>query len=245
MGDQSDAAQLPGSGSGEPLNGEAPARVQKYQYDPMPKDGEFIRMLILSPGQLNDPLKGSLEPFEVGPSLSSEGIDSPLATKSYEPLSYVWGPPPSDGNHQIVISTKNSHGSLRLTASLYAALKRLRYTDRERCLWADQICINQEDLVERGQQVQFMNIIYKHASHVLVWLGQDQKGPDGKSVAESAFDLVRTLDETFRDEDERKQFHAEYFTEAALDRQSRDRWVPLDHLIDLPWVRRTTQLFIV
>jgi hypothetical protein len=238
MGDQPEAAQSLGNGPAQPLHDEAPAPLQKYQYDDMPS-GEFIRMLTLSQGQQNDPLKGKLELFEVGPALSLEGVDSPLALKSYEPLSYVWGPPPTDGNHQIAISSGKGHGSLQLTASLYAALKRLRYTDRERCLWADQICINQEDLVERGQQVQFMNIIYKHASHVLVWLGQDEKGPGGESVAKSAFNLVSMLDETFRDEDKSRDFHASHFTETALHGQSREPWVPLDHLTDLPWVRPT------
>jgi hypothetical protein len=244
MGDQPEAAQFLGNGPAHPLNDEAPAPLQKYQYDPI-TSGRFIRMLHLSQGQRNDPLKGKLELFEVGPSLSSEGVDSPLASKSYEPLSYVWGPPPTGGNHQIAISTDKGHGSLQLTASLYAALKRLRYTDRERCLWADQICINQGDRAERGQQVQFMNMIYKHASHVLVWLGQDEKGPGGESVAESAFNLVRTLDEKFRDEDKREKFHAEHFTKTALDGQSREPWVPLDHLTDLPWVRKTGALFLV
>ena len=212
--------------------------MQKYQYDSLP-EGNFIRMLTLFQGQRNDPLKGTLELFEVGPPASVEGVDSPLASKSYEPLSYVWGPPPpSDGDdHQIVVSTGKSLGVLQLTASLYAALKRLRFTDRDRCIWADQICINQRDLVERSQQVQFMNLIYKHASHVLVWLGQDEKGPHGESVAESAFELVRTLDEKFRSQDGREKFHAEHFTEEDLVRQSEELWIPLDHLTVLPWVR--------
>jgi hypothetical protein len=239
MDDQQETVQIPANGPSDPLNDEAPAPSQKYRYDPMP-DGKFIRMLILSQGQRNDPLKGRLELFQVGPSLSSNGVDSPLAAKSYEPLSYVWGPPPINDSYQIDISTDEGYGSLQLTASLYAALQRLRYTDRERCLWADQICINQADLAERGQQVQFMNIIYKHASRVLVWLGQDEKDPDGKSVVKSAFKLVRELEEKFEDEDKRKTFHTEYFTEEALDGQLRDPWVPLDHLTALPWVRRTT-----
>ena len=244
MGDQPEAAQFLGNDPAHPLNDEALARVRNYQYDPLPS-GKFIRMLTLYQGLQNDPLKGKLELFEVGPSLSSESVNSPLASKSYEPLSYVWGPPHSNENHQIAISTNEGYGCLRLTASLYGALKRLRYTDQERCLWVDQICINQNDLAERGQQVQFMNMIYKHASHVLVWLGQDKKGPDGESIAQSAFNLVCVLDETFQDEDKRKEFHAKYFTEKALDGQLRDPWVPLDHLTCLPWVRRTPALFIV
>ncbi|KAF5871539.1 putative ankyrin and het domain-containing protein [Botrytis fragariae] len=36
-------------------------------------------------------------------------------------------------------------------------------------LWADALCINQEDLIERNQQVSIMHQIYKHASRILVW----------------------------------------------------------------------------
>ncbi|TGO53831.1 hypothetical protein BCON_0117g00240 [Botryotinia convoluta] len=38
-------------------------------------------------------------------------------------------------------------------------------------LWADALCINQEDLIERNQQVSIMHQIYKHASRILVWPG--------------------------------------------------------------------------
>lgn len=231
MGDRPEAIEFPSTGPANPLNDKAPARAQEYRYGSLPH-GSFIRMLTLYPGERDDPLKGELKFFN---------IDS---SESYEPLSYVWGPPPNNGNHQIAISDDKGDGSLQLTASLYAALKRLRYTDRERRLWADQICINQKDMDERGQQVQFMNRIYKNARHVLVWLGQDEKGPSEQRVAESAFNLVRKLDETFRDEAEREKFHTEH-TGENLERQSRDPWVPLDHLTDLPWVRRTAALFIV
>ena len=122
MGDQPEAAQFLGNDPAHPLNDEDLARVRNYQYDPLPS-GKFIRMLTLYQGLQNDPLKGKLELFEVGPSLSSESVNSPLASKSYEPLSYVWGPPHSNENHQIAISTNEGYGCLRLTASLYGALK--------------------------------------------------------------------------------------------------------------------------
>ena len=72
--------------------------MQEYQYDSLPR-GSFIRMLTLYPGERDDPLKGKLEFFD---------IDSP---ESYEPLSYVWGPPPSNENHQIAISNNRGDGN--------------------------------------------------------------------------------------------------------------------------------------
>lgn len=38
-------------------------------------------------------------------------------------------------------------------------------------IWADAICINQEDGVERSQQIVMMGEIYSQAKTVLVWLG--------------------------------------------------------------------------
>jgi hypothetical protein len=38
-------------------------------------------------------------------------------------------------------------------------------------LWADAICINQEDLQEKCEQVQQMKLIYQRAQLVVVWLG--------------------------------------------------------------------------
>jgi hypothetical protein len=91
---------------------------------------------------------------------------------------------------------------------------------------------------ERSEQVQFMNMIYKNASEVLVWLG-----PADQGVAESAFRLIDELDAIFQDEAKLKKFHIDH-TE-NLKEQSRDRWNPLDHLTALPWVSRAATILIL
>jgi hypothetical protein len=53
-----------------------------------------------------------------------------------------------------------------------AALRRLRPKDVGRILWIDTICIFQDDISERGDQVELMAKIYSHASGVFVWLGE-------------------------------------------------------------------------
>ena len=182
-------------------------------------DGQTIRMLILEPGGLADSLKGRLE---------VTGIDS---AGSYEALSYVWGTSNQSGN--ISIRNGDNEWPVDLTASLNETLLRLRFPDRERRLWVDQICINQSDLAERSQQVQFMNRIYKRASHILVWLG-----PDDTGLAKPAFELVHNLDRIFQDEIKRAEFSAAAMKE--LSQQSRERWNTLDHLTGRPWVSRMT-----
>jgi hypothetical protein len=197
--------------------------MKKYVYPTLP-DGKSVRMLILNPGERDDPLKGTIE---------CVGVDS---LGSYEPLSYVWGVPKFDYTISIQDENGDHERMIELTPSLYGALKRLRLPNQTRRLWADQICINQSSNLERSQQVQFMNRIYKHASRVLVWLGADDKG-----LAKSAFDLVQELYKTLENEAERENFRVAY-TE-NLEQQSRDRWDALDHLTDLPWVSWGVQPF--
>jgi hypothetical protein len=40
-------------------------------------------------------------------------------------------------------------------------------------IWADGICINQEDDIEKGHQVRFMREIYESAAQVTFWLGEE------------------------------------------------------------------------
>jgi hypothetical protein len=85
--------------------------------------------------------------------------------KQYETLSYVWG----DIGDAITILADGR--TVSVTKSLETALRHLRYPDRSRTLWVDYICINQEDVLERNQQVTKMGFIYEQANSVLVWLG--------------------------------------------------------------------------
>jgi hypothetical protein len=188
----------------------APVQVPEYQYDALP-DGQSIRMLTLYPGALDDPLEGNLKFFNV------------TSSESYESLSYVWGKP--DRCHEIICNGQR----IGLTTSLHDALRRLRHLDRPRRLWADQICINQANMAERSQQVQFMNHIYKNASHVLVWLG-----PDDHAMAEPAFKWVRELDEIFKDEEKHEKFRIDH--RDHLEERSKEPWIPLTHVTHLPWV---------
>lgn len=63
--------------------------------------------------------------------------------------------------------------------NLASALQYIRDKEEEVVLWADAICINQEDLDERSKQVQFvMDEVYKDAEEVLVWLGEESEDID-------------------------------------------------------------------
>ncbi|KDR75028.1 hypothetical protein GALMADRAFT_140583 [Galerina marginata CBS 339.88] len=87
---------------------------------------------------------------------------------SYYALSYVWGNP--DIKDYTLIC--NGHG-MKITYNLWAALRRIwaRWPDRN--LWVDAVCINQEDIPERNQQVAMMGQIYGQAECVAIWLGDE------------------------------------------------------------------------
>jgi len=86
----------------------------------------------------------------------------------YQALSYAWGDP------KITRSIRINDHELRVTKNLEAALRHIRGTDSTEAvyLWADAVCINQNDLPERGHQVQMMGDIYRNAKEVIAWLGE-------------------------------------------------------------------------
>jgi hypothetical protein len=85
---------------------------------------------------------------------------------TYEALSYCWG----DSSDRYPIKC-NGVAGLAITKNLHDALLRLRMPSKPRLIWADAICINQEDIEERGSQVHLMGDIYRLASSVVIWLG--------------------------------------------------------------------------
>lgn len=132
-------------------------------YIPLPT-ANSIRLLSLEPGSNDGLITCKLEVFSLN--------EAP----TYEALSYVWG------NPQPAASILNRGLAQTVTPNLEKALRRLRLPDRERVIWADAICINQEDIHERECQVLLMQAIYNQASKVLVWLGDDEFGQAEKAL---------------------------------------------------------------
>ena len=196
-----------------------------YEYDPLP-DTRSIRILTLDPSA--DPVAPLTGTLTICP------LDAPHA--SYETISYAWGTGPRSLKLFILrhVADGDDAPSLRplaVTQSIHDALCRMRCSDgTPRRLWADQVCINQEDLAERGLQVQLMNAVFKGAARILVWLGRDPEG-----VAAAAVRMVEHLDGVFRDDEAHERFKMEHSEQLA--KQKREPWVPLSKLTRLPWVR--------
>lgn len=121
---------------------------------------QHIRILILAPSENVDAaLEGSLE---------QQHIDD--ATKEYEAISYTWG-------DQARIQPLRCDGTMiNITPNLASALLCFRSRTTPRRLWADAICINQDDLDEKGQQIPLMAKIFRSSTQVRVWLGDGDQG---------------------------------------------------------------------
>jgi hypothetical protein len=85
--------------------------------------------------------------------------------KPYEALSYVWGEP------HFTESITLDGQKFMITPRLATALRYLRLSAEERTLWIDAICINQQNLEERHEQVGYMRSIYSSCSSDILWLG--------------------------------------------------------------------------
>ncbi|RMJ06924.1 hypothetical protein CDV36_013477 [Fusarium kuroshium] len=147
-------------------------KIPKFEYrDQIQADK--IRLIRFTKDPVCDPnisdLVLSLETHTIGPTCPS-----------YVALSYTWGPP-----KLAAFLTRNQYSDLEkkvlwidqcrfeVMPNLYDALAHLRELyPPDTLFWADAICINQEDLDEKLQQIRIMDLVYGGATKTVVWLGK-------------------------------------------------------------------------
>lgn len=200
-----------------------PRRFQLYSKLP---SGDWIRILVIEPGKNQDRIVCRLKICS---------IHQPFL--GYEALSYVWGS--SKERTDTICNGK----TVKITRNLGEALQRVRLADRPRFIWADAICINQEDIEERGHQVRLMGLIYRKAKCVLIWGGQAEA-----HHAAEAFSLIRQIANT-------ENFHKEDLDSSTTDyygcsfmspgnrgkevsSTSSPSWQSLQTFFKISWLRR-------
>lgn len=124
----------------------------------------------------------------------------------YEALSYTWGDDTKNQELAYVADSDQSPGAgcpsnptettLLVRENLALALRHLRSPAKERTLWIDALCINQESTQERSEQVGRMADIYKLAYRVVVWLGP---ATSGSRLAVSTLEFMGSQIEISRD----------------------------------------------
>ncbi|KAH5333667.1 hypothetical protein HBI12_041430 [Parastagonospora nodorum] len=158
---------------------------------------------------------------------------------SYEALSYCWGPT----SQRVPIICNGS--MFEVSPSLRDGLQQLyQYskTSGNSWFWVDQICINQEEGLERTHQVQLMNTIYSSSIRTVIWLPLDE--PTVVAAKSLILDFRKILvarGEIRAEIEEREGVVEEVSSQATVKiMPSREdgRWPALRELLGLPWFQR-------
>ena len=150
----------------------------------------------------------------------------PEERPTYDALSYVCG------DTQDKVSILANGAILRIYRSLYGVLRELQEAGVSALLWADAICINQDDLKEKGKQVAMMGLLYSGARLVHVFLGGDFVS--STLTAET----VTSLAERFSDPMPPSLITRDYQKARGLPTQQDPVWPDLRELFSRPWFRR-------
>jgi hypothetical protein len=155
-----------------------------FKHSPFDLDRPGLRLLRLLKG------KGGLVECELFQAWIDGNEDEQMP---YEALSYTWG--------GVLISEfiRIDGKTHAVTGNLFSALRHLRYLDEDRILWIDALCIDQDNLQERGHQVALMGDIYSRAERVLIWLGPGTNNTDLLLGCLKQLEIESTSDWTFRD----------------------------------------------
>jgi hypothetical protein len=147
-----------------------------------------VRLLVIKPAPdtPNDQLNATLMTVTDAQLMSDSYI--------YAALSYNWGDSDTDNTIIIQDDVKSRpitslqglvNGAmtdkglrakrLLIRPNLHEALVQLRRISKDKHLfiWVDALCINQNDEVEKQEQVKKMAHIYRNARNVCIWLGSD------------------------------------------------------------------------
>jgi hypothetical protein len=146
-----------------------------------------------------------------------------------EAISYTWGS--SEKPFTVLCDGQ----TVPVTRNLRDSLRQVRSKTLTRLLWADSICINQEDRDEQGQQVAMMGEVYGKAKRVLICVGQD---PDGHAWALSHLvaDVNAMMDRSFANIDLSPDSFPWLDPDSSLVKDS--RWVSFKELLNTTWSHR-------
>jgi hypothetical protein len=131
-----------------------------------------FRTVSIQPGIFEDELKCFLNCTSTGPEINKD---------EYCALSYTWGS--QDNLARIYLNSVE----VPVTQNLLTALRHIRHQTERRIFFIDSLCIDQDDAQEKNVQVRSMWSIYKHASKVVVFLGE--KG----TYTSTAFEWITAL----------------------------------------------------
>lgn len=129
-------------------------------------------------------------------SMIVSGRKRPTQALAYNALSYEWGDP-QQPRHWMRLN----NGYVSIRQNLFDFLKTARSKLQSepnlgKHLWIDALCIDQENVEEKGHQIGLMGELYRRASTVYVWLGSASSA-DIDASADWIHKLEREAEYTF------------------------------------------------
>lgn len=135
-----------------------PSTVGAFKHDVLPDATSHMRLLEIMDANYSDTINVSCK-MTTWPTNS-------IGLPSFHAISYTWGDPKCVTT--ILINGKPSQ--VRMNCEF--VLKQAHWHGKSRYYWIDALCIDQENLDEKGKQVAIMGNIYKRAAHVLACVGE-------------------------------------------------------------------------
>ena len=209
-------SQINGSRSAKPRT-KPPHKYHSAHYDPLPKTRGAIRLLKLFSSSSNNP---HVECEIITPKADSrEKWEDGNTDIQYEALSWCWG---TEGKTSYISIRKGQKTYAKyVSPNLFAALRALRYNQRNRYLWVDAICIDQDNLNEKNHQVEMMAEIYGNATRVCIWLG------DSTSTSQVALRYIK-----------KEVLQLQNFDDLCESPEASSKWRALLELMQRPWFSR-------
>lgn len=185
---------------------------------------DHIRRLVLEPGTINDTLVGHLEVIR---------LNDAASLAPYEAISYVWGSDEKD--QSITIDGRNLH----ITTNLADVVRQVRWRDKPRALWADSICINQNDTMEKGRQVGLMGRVYEKSKRTLICFGPDPGyEQDAKNTKKLIEDVDRMIQQTLDDPGFSWDWNSFPYLQMDDPLLTDCRWKSYMKMVNRPWFDR-------
>ncbi len=168
--------------------------------------GNSIRLFELLPGRWSETIRCNISQYAIH------------RRPPYVALSYTWGS--SENSKSIFLNSM----PFQIRENLWSFLWHLRSEENSQMLWADAICINQNDVQEKNFQVTLMGQIYERAEAVYAWLSGKSKTFD------NAFEFLNVITDAVTEWPRAARWK-------SMCKQN-DRWLKLLHTFSLPYWRR-------
>lgn len=134
------------------------------KYEPL-RERNDIRLLKFRPGNIGDIVQADPETVSVR-----------TGRHYYDAISYTWADENGDATKCCSLKIGSSGLLLPITRNCDSVLRRVhKYTDR---VWIDAVCIDQDNIRERGHQVDLMPRIYKSAVRTFSYVGEATEDSD-------------------------------------------------------------------